>query len=70
MNTTLHAWFSETAANRHGSVIYAREDGTEVEVTCADHDILFDYRYADKEYVGLVSKYLRKGRLGIREYLS
>lgn len=62
MPTTFHAWYSPTAAYYYGSVIYVREDGSEVEITCADYDLNYDYRWSDKIYVGKVVKYLRNGR--------
>lgn len=61
MNEILYAWYSEKAAAQRGSSIYAREDGTEVEVTSVYREIEGgkDYLWEDKKYVGEVVRYVR-----------
>lgn len=62
MSEIYHAWFSQKAANLYGSIIYAREDGTEVEVTVAKRKIEHGetYLWDDKKYVGEVVRYVRR----------
>lgn len=56
MNSTLlHAWYSAQAAEKHGTAIYARPSGETVEVTCVSSKYDTDYRWPDKEYLGLVA---------------
>ena len=57
-----HAWFSEESKNKgHGTVIYLHEDGTEVEATLVSDDKDTVFLWADKKYLGLVTKWLREG---------
>lgn len=65
-----HAWYSHRAAKLCGSFIYARADGTEVEVTAVDKDIRYNSGWSDKEYCGEVVKFLRTGRRGTRPLTS
>ena len=59
------AWYSSTQAERVGTIIWAREDGTEVEITCVDDTKpLFD----DIEDRGLVVRSVRLGRLPNRVF--
>lgn len=57
-----HAWYSRQAASLFGSTIYARADGSEVEITTVSEDFHFDYGWPDKQYRGQVVKYLRPGQ--------
>lgn len=57
-----HAWYSRQAAILFGSMIYARADGTEVEITTASEDFHFNYGWPDKQYRGVVVNYIRPGQ--------
>lgn len=62
----LHGFYSEWAALQGGTVIYATQDGREVEVTGVyqtKEKGKREYPWADKVYVGEVTKWLRDGRL-------
>jgi hypothetical protein len=61
-----HAWYSHRAATLYGSAIYARADGTEVEVTGVFKDVNSNYGWPDKEYCGEVVKFLRPCRQGTK----
>lgn len=61
---TLYAWYSPRTAKLYGSVIYARADGTEVEVTIVCDSNVSNDGWTDKIYVGEVTRYLRKGQAG------
>lgn len=67
MSRILHAVFSEDAARKFGSVIYARANGNLVEVCVVGEDkqkLLDGYKWPDKVYVGEVEQYMRPGRPG------
>lgn len=70
MSEILYAWYSEKAAAQIGSSIYAREDGTEVEVTSVDREIEGgkDYLWDDKQYVGEVVRYVRSKKQRKTDY--
>ncbi len=63
----IYGFYSQEAAELGGTIIYSTSNNKEVEVTA-----LFDskeigetnYIWRDKIYVGVVNKYLRKGRDG------
>lgn len=56
---TMNSWYSESAvAYGCGSSIYAREDGTEVEVTAVNTSAE-SYQWPDKEPRGEVVRYVR-----------
>lgn len=60
---TMHGFYSEQAAERFGYSIYLDENGKRVAVT-AVHDSPEDdeYKWPDKYYVGIVTKYVEKFR--------
>lgn len=55
-----HAYYSDKMAERNGTVIYEREDGSEVECTAVEtppHTLGWD----DVQDLGPVTRYLRQG---------
>jgi hypothetical protein len=60
-----YGFYSEHAAEEFGTLIYQLPDGREVEVTgVTDNEGGNGYRFPDKVPVGLVRKFLRKGKPG------
>lgn len=68
--SVLHAWYSAQAAEFHGTSIYRRSDGSEVEVGFVASRANYgeDLRWPDKEYRGVVTEHLRQGKPPIRLY--
>lgn len=67
-----HAVFSNEAAKKHGFAIYERADGTKVYVTSVGIDkenLLKDYGWSDKVYVGEVVKFITSNIRVVREQL-
>lgn len=61
----IYGFYSNVSAERYGTGIWSRPDGTEVEVTAVTDDLVYnDYKFADKICVGEVTVWLRKGRRG------
>jgi hypothetical protein len=52
-----HAWYSETSAQKFGSVNYLRPNGEIVKTTSVAKDINHQHNYDDKIYLGEVVKY-------------
>jgi hypothetical protein len=63
-NTVMFGVFSQKAADEHGSLIYRKSDGTEVEVTAICNDLkgFKSYCWKDKVFVGIVVAHVRQGR--------
>lgn len=57
-------WYSESFANRYGSVIYSTPDGKEVEVTevVSDTWAKSEYTPSDGKFIGELKGYLRRGK--------
>ena len=70
MNKTkqYYVYYSPKAAKIYGSSIYLTTDGKEVEGTllCLK-DEESKYFWDDKQFVGPVSKYLRRGEVGVHD---
>jgi hypothetical protein len=62
--TTRPAWYSEKAAELHGSTIWRKADGTEVEVTIVGESMETIYNWDDKVYVGEVTDFIRTAQIG------
>jgi len=59
MSKKLRAFYSATMAGLTGTVIWARDNGTEVECTCVGKNPpLWD----DTQDLGLVERYVRQGK--------
>lgn len=57
-----YGFWSTAAANAGGSAIYARPDGTEVEITALyDNPEGKTYMWEDKRCIGEITHYLRQG---------
>lgn len=66
METKLHGFFSEKAAELFGTSIYLDIDGNEIDVTAVSTSEEYPlYKWADKKYVGIITQYIRPGRIGI-----
>ncbi len=68
MDNKYHCWYSHKHAAVAGSVIYRREDGTDVEVTAigsVDNQNSEFYKWPDKEYRGIVTTYVGPGQRGV-----
>ena len=57
---TLHAWYSATMAERTGSLVYARADGTEVVVTTLTRTPAHGVGFDDIEERGEVETFVRR----------
>lgn len=63
----LHAWYSDRHAELFGTIIYAMPGGGTVEVTAVNEDPNYcpeHYIWDDAIYVGEVSDFVSKGRIG------
>lgn len=61
-----HAWYSKKAAAQGASTsFYAKEDGTEVEITFVneEHSLPSTY-FDDAKYLGVVVRWVRSGAKG------
>jgi hypothetical protein len=58
--TTLTGWYSQTAANQFGTVIYSDHENREVEVTNVTRTNGDEYKWPDKICVGPVKCYLNR----------
>jgi len=64
MSTIIHGWYSETAAERHGTAKYSTPDGVVVEVTMVTSVPERSDGYKDTRYVGKVTRWVGNGRPG------
>ena len=66
-NEKLYGFYSHTACEKYGYVVYAKKDGTEVRVTTVSADPELPY-FPDAEKVGEVDKWVRT--VGPAEFYS
>jgi len=69
MERTLYGFYSQRAAELYGTVLYKNINGGTTELTgVVDDPKGTSYGWADKVFVGVVTKYLARGSRGICEH--